>query len=124
MMLITDWHVPYNPKSATNRQLADDWRLFIAAIANLESGRSEPFTAKDVYEWALLCAREIAARVKSGKMQYQIAKSKSESYEKLWREVSKYLSEEELQTLQHAEGDSADLPAVYRSIPGSVVHYF
>lgn len=112
-MIESDWQTPYEPARATNRQLADDWRLFIAAIANLEQGKSEPFTAKDVFEWARPCIKEVARRVKSGKMQYQIAKSKSGSYEKLWREVSKHLSEGELQTLQQVEGDSYDIPAIY-----------
>ena len=116
-IVITDWQVPYNPKTATNRQLADDWRLFIAAIANLEAGKSEPFTEQDLIGWAVACAKEIAARVKSGKMQYQISKSKSESYGKLWREVNKHLSEEERQTLQQPEGDSSDLPAIYLVSP-------
>jgi hypothetical protein len=45
-MIESDWQIPYEPQRATNRQLADDWRLFIAAIANIEQGRSEPFTEK------------------------------------------------------------------------------
>jgi hypothetical protein len=116
-MIESDWQVPYDPKDATNRQLADDWRLFIAAIANLEAGKNEPYTEKGIFLWAVQCIKEIVTRVMHGKMRFQISKSKSESYEKLWQHVVKSLTKEEAQALQPAAADSVDLPAIYLVSP-------
>jgi hypothetical protein len=116
-MIESDWQVPYEPARATNRQLADDWRLFIASIANLEAGKAQPYTEKDIFAWASSCIKEIVTRVMQGKMRFQVSASKSESYEKLWQHVLKSLSQEEVATLQPAEGDSIDLPAIYLVSP-------
>jgi hypothetical protein len=62
-----DWHEPYTPETATNEQLADDWRLFVAAIANLDAGKDEPFTYEDIYARATACIREIVKRVCANK---------------------------------------------------------
>jgi hypothetical protein len=84
-----DWAQPYKPLKLANKQLADDWRLFVAAIANLDTGKDEPYSFKDIYMWATACLKEIAKRVKAGSMKFTISKEKSESYQKLWNSVSK-----------------------------------
>jgi len=101
-----DWSEPYHPEKATNQQLADDWRLFIAAIANLDAGKDEPFNYTAIYSLASMCLREIAKRVKKGEMQFSIAEEKSPAYHKLWQKVSQMIEPEALSVLL----DSPPLP--------------
>lgn len=89
MSVLNDWSKPYHPEKATNQQLADDWRLFIAAIANLDAGKNEPFSYDDIYSLATACLKEIIKRVKKGEMNFSISEKKSPPYEKLWNAVSK-----------------------------------
>jgi hypothetical protein len=113
MKLSSDWKVPYQPADATNEQLADDWRLFIAAIANLDAGKDEPFSYDDIYTWSIACLKEILNRMKKGEMKFSIAEKKSPAYEKLWREVSKALKPDELAALS----DSSSSLAIYLVSP-------
>ena len=105
----SDWKQPYEPLKSTNKQLADDWRLFVAAIANLNAGKDEPFTYKDIYTWATECLKEINKRVKAGSMTFTISKEKSEAYQKLWNAVSKKVSSN--------LSDVMDAPGIYLVSP-------
>ncbi|MCD6457097.1 MAG: hypothetical protein J7K81_09985 [Methanophagales archaeon] len=67
-----DWKQPYQPATVTNKQLADDWRLFIAAIANLDAGKDEPYIYEDIYKWAAACLREIIERGSSPNSPFQL----------------------------------------------------
>jgi len=115
-MIFFDWSQPYRPEKARNNQLSDDWRLFIAAIANLDAGKDEPFDYADIYSLAATCIREIAKRVKTGKMSFSISEQKSKPYEKLWRNVVKKLEPWEISVLTESL-DSLDLPAIYLVSP-------
>ena len=115
-MLALDWQIPYKPEKSTNAQLADDFRLFVAAVANLDAGKDEPFTYEDIIKWAVSCVKEIAKRMKTKDMKYSISKEKSEYYEKLWNEVIKKLSEEEITILAVNSSDS-DSQAIYLVSP-------
>ena len=104
-----DWKLPYQPAKANNKQLADDWRLFVAAIANLDAGKDEPFNYEDIYTWATACLKEIVKRVKAGSMKFSISKEKSEAYQKLWNAVSKKVN--------YKPTDNQDLPGIYLVSP-------
>lgn len=98
-MLELDWTLPYNPDKITNRQLVDDWRLFVAAIANLDDGIDEPYTETEIYVMAITCAKEIAKRVHAGNMAFSIAKDRGNAYEKLITKIKNKLELWELSTL-------------------------
>ena len=115
-MFALDWQLPYKSEESTNAQLADDFRLFVAAVANLDAGKNEPFSYEDIIKWAVSCVKEIVKRVKTKDMKYSISKEKSEHYEKLWKEVAKKLSEEELTILAVNSPDS-DSQAIYLVSP-------
>lgn len=106
---LLDWKQPYQPSKSTNKQLADDWRLFVAAVSNLDAGKDEPFTYKDIYTWATACLKEIAKRVKDGSMKFSISKEKSEAYKKLFNAVSKKVNYKPL--------NNQDAPGIYLVSP-------
>ena len=115
-MFALDWQLPYKSEESTNAQLADDFRLFVAAVANLDAGKNEPFTREDIIKWATACIREIIERVKKEDMKFTIAEEKSEYYEKLWKAVLKELSEEEISAITTDSSDS-DSQAIYLVSP-------
>ncbi|MGC9445215.1 MAG: hypothetical protein ACP5E9_09870 [Candidatus Methanospirareceae archaeon] len=104
---IQDWDEPYEPEKCTNEQLADDWRLFVAAVANIDDGLSD-LTYAWVYYKAAACAREIARRVRSGKMQFTVSKQKSAAYQKLWRGVASRLKAWQIAVLTEGEGEEVE----------------
>ena len=109
---VADWKQPYKPATATNKQLADDWRLFVAAVANLDAGKDEPYSYKDIYKWAADCAKEIAKRAKTGKMSFSISKQKSAPYKKLCDAVFKKLETWELSILTESLDSSKPPKAI------------
>jgi|GEM_PF-968576 len=101
---IQDWQEPYEPQNCTNEQLRDDWRLFVAAVANRDGGKSGPEHAH-IYQLATACAQEIADRVRAGTMQFTIATQKSDAYQKLWRAVAAWLAAWQIAVLSEEEGE-------------------
>ncbi|HDS46408.1 MAG TPA: hypothetical protein ENN68_10120 [Methanomicrobia archaeon] len=105
---VKDWDDPYEPENCTNEQLRDDWRLFVATVSNIDDGLSY-LTYEVVYYKAAACAREIARRVRSGKMQFTVSKEKSDAYQKLWRGVASRLKAWQIAVLTEGEEVEEDL---------------
>lgn len=102
-MLELDWQLPYDPDKITNQQLVDDWRLFVAAIANLDNGIDEPYTEPEIYVIAVACAKEIAKRVHAGNMIFTIAKDRDDAYEKFIAKIKNKLELWELVSLTESK---------------------
>ena len=105
--IIEKWKIPYEPESATDDQLRDDFRLFVAVFSKLEkgekvrieAGKENYFTKEILYKMIVRLLKEIVKRKKSGKMEFTISEKKSKDYEKLWNNLKKYLNKEEIEIL-------------------------
>jgi hypothetical protein len=108
---IKKWKIPFKPQVATNEQLRDDFRLFVAVFAKLDKGEKvriqadgEKFFTKEIlYKMVIALLKEIIKRKKAGSMKFTISEEKSESYEKFFNNLKRYLSSEEISILTNRD---------------------
>jgi hypothetical protein len=118
---IKKWKIPYDPHIATNEQLRDDFRLFAAVFSKLDKGekvrieanKENYFTKEILYKMVITLLKEIIKRKKAGKIEFTISEKKSESYEKFWNGLKKYLSKEEIDILTNKNEIKKDLRRLF-----------
>ena len=106
---ISKWYVPYKPKEYRNDQLMDDARLFAAVYSKISNGKKvriqadkDKYFTKDILinDFAVPLYKEIASRVKDGKMEYKInLDNASQSYKDFWNDIKEKLSQSEIEAL-------------------------
>lgn len=99
----------YNPSDQTDSQLADDWRLLVAAYSTHLKGKKHEWSMDEIVNTGQEIAKEIVDRKKAGEMKYMASpEGGSEPYQKFWDDVKDGLTEEEIKWMTEKEANLAE----------------